>query len=257
MKKIGISLLILLTLFLVPTKVIVNAEEDDYVVVAETTKYYKTITYYDNNFYSLNSIFGGTSQTFEITEEEYLAVGETPEVIINNSTTIETTYKRMTTYIESNGSGYRYKNILSWKLLPSVRSYDVIGIGHIGNVEIDGTPTYELKYCRNNNGCTTTSLWGIKQTFSYGASTTFQLPSYTDLTTLKITYYYNVKKINNSTTIPHQAAYGDYAHAITSVPALSAINHEVIGSIGIDFDANLESSYDTMNVASVYWDGTW
>ena len=267
MKKTLIGLFLLLSFLIITNEPAIvhaaeegdNAIDDGYETVDQNTKYYKTITeYHDNNYYNPGETLEPTSHTIEITKEEYLEAGVLPEIVKpNRSTTIETTYKRMTTYLQQNGSYYRYKNELNWKNYPSVRSYDIIGIGFLSSVKpVNSSRTFELYYCRNSNGCTTTNPTAIKQTFTYGSSAVYQLPSYTDLYALKATYYFNVEK-TNSGTLYNQAAYGDYSHAITSVTMIQAMQHTVIQNIGIDLDDVIYNKYDTISVADVYWHGTW
>ena len=102
-KKLFVTLLI--SLFVMP--VLAFAEENnDFSLVSEETKYYKTVT---PLFSSRNS----HSTTYEISKEEYDAVDL--ESQRSNPTTYATTYKSMTSSIIQNGSYYRYKNVLNWK----------------------------------------------------------------------------------------------------------------------------------------------
>jgi hypothetical protein len=93
-------------------------EENDFVVVSENIKYYKTVTYKNNNqLYSLNNNF--ISETFEVSEEEFnLGLKNSNIVLYGYSGVIETNYKKMTTTIASNGNYYRYKVVLNWKNIP-------------------------------------------------------------------------------------------------------------------------------------------
>lgn len=262
MKKIKFVVLVLSLLFILPT--CVYAEEDDWVLVDENTKYLKTITYYNNNIYNsgeiLSNMYGASSTTYEITEEEYnqATANGFSNYVINGSTTIETTYKCMTTSLVSNGSYFRYKNVLNWKIMPAVRSNDIIGIGFLGNVELNGNPTFELKYCLSGGSCYYNHNNFYPQTFSNGASATFNLPNSTSVNLLRVTYYFDVKKKNPSNTIYSQAAYGDYAHATSSTNIILALDHQVIQNVGIVFDdLNVESHYDSIPEADVHWYGTW
>lgn len=262
MKKTIIGLFLLLSLLMITniTKVEALEGDDEFTPVAETTKYYKTITQYNNgNHYSPESLEPISTQTIEITEAEYLNAGIQPEVYSPNlSTTIETTYKKMITSIEANGTTYRYKNVLHWKFFPSVRSNDIIGIGFYGSVQpVASSRTFELYYCRNSNGCHSTSAMAVKQTFSNGSSAVYSLPSYSDLYALRATYYFDVSKTDSSLTIVHQGAFGDYSHAITSVTPLQAINHQVIQSIGIELDDSIVDKYDAIDEANAHWYGSW
>ena len=201
-------LILVSVLSIIPFKV--NAQ-DDFVLISEETKYYKTITYSKYDSQKLSAL--NNSVTVEITEKEY------NEADVNNTksnpTVSETTYKRMTSYILTNGSYYRYKNVLSWKNMPAVRSYDIIGIGFLQSVKVHNNTTYfEQYYCYNGGSCYTTST-NYPQIFVSGAGTSFKLPT-GDLNTLKQTFYFDVEK-NTSSTIITQKAYSDYAHATSSI----------------------------------------
>lgn len=260
MKKLGIYLFIFISILFIPT--FVKAEEDDCqdcVLEGETIKYFKTDTYYNNlgNPSNIMNILNGNaySITTEISEEEYNAVNiNEPNVYqTRDSSTVETTYKKMTTQLYSHGSGYRYKNKLIWKFFPTVRSYDVIGIGFYASVKPAALPSFSQYYC-NTDGCTT-SATRTTQIFSNGASATFKLPTGT-LSVLDETFYFDVEKNTNSTII-YQVAAGDYAHATTSTILLNATNHEVIQTSGIQFASSVSGNFDTMSEAIVYWNGTW
>ena len=262
MKKLKITLLVLLFIVFVPT--VVYAEEtedcDGCVLESETIKYFKTETYYDDLVSTekiVEALSGNAySVTTEITEEEYEAVDTSVSNIVQTrlSTTIETTYKKMTTQIYANGSTYRYKNKLLWKFIPSVRSYDVIGIGFYASVRPSGTPSFSQYYC-NSSGCTT-STSRITQIWSNGTSATFKLPSGT-LTSLDQSFYFDVVKTNPNSTIIDQVAAGDYAHATTTVTSTNALKHEVVQTSGILFESSVIGSYDTISEAIVHWYGTW
>ena len=260
MKRLVIYLAVLISILFIPT--FVNAEEDDwegYVLEGETIKYFKTDTYYENlgNPDSVMDILNGNaySITTEISKEEYDAVDTSlPNVYqTRSSCTVETTYKEMTTQLYSHGTGYRYKNQLVWKFIPSVRSYDVIGIGFYASVKPAEFPHFSQHYC-NASGCTN-SATRTTQIFSNGASATFKLPT-GDLTSLDETFYFDVEK-NTTATIVSQLAAGDYAHATTSTILLNATNHEVIQTSGIQFASSVSGNFDTIDEAVTYWYGPW
>ncbi len=267
-RKFGLLFLMLLILAPVTTL----ADEGDYKVsrleknenlelLGQNTKYFKTVTTYDNSIYNLssknvlNSMYNAKSVTTEITEEEYNSVSNDSSIEVNAFTTVETTYKIMTTNLYKNGDYYRYENIVGWKNFPKVRDYDVIAIGFYNNVKPHSI-SFESKKCSKSNGCVYTAL-NTPQIFSTGSSATYILPAWTDLTSLKTTYIVDVEKVNPSTTIKYQAAFGDYAHSTTKVGQLQAIEHEVVQNIGILFDTKVEDNFDTIDEADVFWEGTW
>ena len=227
MKKI-----ILLLVLSLSCSVGVYAQNNVENLVYNTTKYYKTIDNY----------------SFEITQEEYDAVDES-----NRANPVETTYKKMTTSIISVGSQYKYKVVLNWKLMPSTRSYDIIGIGHLSNVKIDGNPTFEQYYC-TSLGCTTSTSY-TKSVFNTGITATFALPS-GSITTLKETFSFKVKK-NTTSTITYQLAVGDYSHATSTISLTNALKHSINPTSGIVLDSSISSYYDSISFADVSWTGTW
>ena len=264
MKHKGIISLIVFAL-LMPSFVFAkdNTEvlnDEDFVLVAETTKYYKTVTTIDmDQFTSIgdmgNALTNGISSvTYEVTEEEYNNAREEDRIVRSNPTVIETTYKRMTSSISANGSYYRYKNVLNWKLIPSVRSYDIIAIGFLGTVKPKTYPSFVEEYCRPNGYCSTITLDTV-QIFNYGAGTSFLVPS-GDLSSLKQTFWFDVEK-NTTNTVTIQKAYGDYAHATSTVGMMDATNYTVSQSAGIVLGSSISSSYDSIPVADASWYGSW
>ena len=234
--------------------------DDEFVVVAETHKYYKTVTTIDmDQFTSIgdmgNALTNGISSvTTEVTEEEYNNAREEDRIVRGNPAVVETTYKHMISSISANGSYYRYKNVLSWKLIPSVRSYDIIAIGFLGTVKPKTYPSFVEEYCRPNGYCSTITLDTV-QIFNYGAGTSFLVPS-GDLSSLKQTFWFDVEK-NTTNTITIQKAYGDYAHATSTVGMMDATNYTVSQSAGIVLGSSISSSYDSIPVADASWYGSW
>ncbi len=241
MKKI----LILFVMLILPVNVLAI---DGFEVVKQTTKYYKTTTLNsDNMLYSSKN----NSITEEITREEYDSFKISNS--INASTTVETTYKKMTTSLLTNGSYYRYKNELNWKNFPKVRSYDTIAIGHYASVKLLGTVNFEQIYCiddvcRNLRSYT-------PQTFSSGSAATFKVPT-GDLTYLKQTIYFDVQK-NTDATIIEQKISGDYAHAVKTISQAKALKFTV-SNIGITYsNSDIKNSYDEIQESQVTWKGSW
>lgn len=240
MKRICLFIIAFVFLF-VPS--IVFAEED-FELLSEETKYYKTIT---------SKVDKNRSLTFEITKEEYDTVN--PNESRSNPTTHETTYKSMTSSILANGSYYRYKNVLNWKKMPANRSYDIIGIGFLQSVKVHSNTTYFSQYyCYTSGGCYTTTT-NYPQIFVSGAGTSFLLPS-GNLNTLRETFYFDVEK-NTNNTITTQKAYADYSHATSSVTLTNSQNYSVIQSGGIVLDTSISSYYDSMATAVATWTGSW
>lgn len=243
MKKISILLISLLT------PIFVNAQENEYIDVSEQTKYYKTIDYignYDYQTYGNNIL----SNTIEITEEEYNKADSTMKPL--SSTLVETTYKKLTTTIQTNGNYYRYKASLEWKNMPKIRSYDTIAIGHYESVKIRGGVNFTQRYCISSDCKTLTTYY--EEIFSKGAAATFKVPA-GDFTLLKQEIYFDVEK-NVDATILTQKVAGDYAHATKTISASNARKYE-INLLGIQFKSGITSYYDEINPATVNYSCNW
>ncbi len=242
MKKIYILLFILLTPFLV------NAQENEHVDLSKQTKYYKTTEYLADYGYQTyrNDIL---SSSEEITEEEYKRANTTTPL---SSTLVETTYKKLTTKIQTNGNYYRYKATLEWKNMPKVRSYDTIAIGHYESVKIRGGVNFTQQYC-TSSGCKTLTTY-YEEIFSKGAAATFKVPE-GDFTLLKQEIYFDVEKKVDATILTQKVA-GDYAHATKIISASKARKYEV-NLLGIQFEAGISSYYDEINTATVNYNCNW
>ncbi len=242
MKKL-LSTVIILLLIMIPAKI--NAEEQ----LSEVVKYYKTVTLMNplqsnqtNGFYSSNTV--------EVTEEEY----NNSDQLNLRSTTVETAYKKLTVSISKyNSNYYRYKAILTWKQIPSTRSYDVMGIGYYSNVEISGNADFEDYYCYTGGSCFTNTVY-YQKISNGGTGVMFALPS-GSLSSLKQTLILMMKKTNSSSTITSQTAVGDYGHATSTISYNNAKNF-TIDIFGLDVGSNV-NYYDDMPYAATYWSGTW
>ncbi len=231
----------------------------NYDMVSQKVKYYKTITYYNKNDLLLNNLnsnlnFIPYSETFEISEEEYLKASDDNNQNNANPVSSETTYQKMTSSIYSNGSYYRYKNEMEWKKMPTVRSYDIIAIGFNQSVKLHGNTYFLQEYCYTNGTCAS-STSNDSQVFASGAGTTFKLPTGT-LSSLKQTFYFDVEK-NTSSTIVSQYAFSDYSHAIKTITKENAKKYSVSRSLGIVLNSSIDSYYDVFSVADASWSGTW
>lgn len=232
-------------------------DEDGFEVVSKEEKYYKTVTTNNDTEYALRSVDlssnnNSSSYTVEITKEEYDNYDEN-QAQPYTSSYIETSMKKLTTYILTNGSYYRYKAVLNWKTFPKVRSYDTIAIGHYASVEKRGSVYFSQTYCDLNNDCRTIKAY-YPQTFSTGSAATFKVPS-GDLSSLSQTIYFDVQKSVDATVISQKAA-GDYAHAVQTVTVAQAKNFSV-STLGINFNSSSVNLYDEISPATALWSGSW
>jgi hypothetical protein len=160
--------------------------------------------------------------------------------------TIHTAYKTMTSSISANGSYYRYKNILTWDIMPSTLSFDIIGVGFADDVAIHSSIVYFNYNYNDNNGYHSSSGYYNKKSTAYGGSVVYELPS-TNLASLQATIYYDVEK-DTSSTITSLSICGDYAHATSTVNASNVANYS-ISYAGIGLGSGLAGHYDSINCA--------
>ena len=148
---------------------------------------------------------------------------------------------------------FRYHTTLNWKLIPSTRSYDIIGIGFFNTLEPSGI-YFEENYCRSSSECyQNTSYYRFIGLQGVGAM--FKVPSGT-LTELSQYLEFNIAKKNSGSTITYQVAAGDYRHATSSIPYEDAKDFTITLG-GVQLDNSIANYYDTLTVADAIWTGTW
>lgn len=234
----------------------VNAKELKKVKLAESEKYIKTTTIMDAAAmyaYSSNTVNRAESYSEEVTEEEYNSA-QTRDLVLQGSSYVETTYKKMTTAIWDIGGAYQYVNLLHWKIMPQIRSFDIIAIGFPNSVKVSGTPLYSQTYCLSSDGnCYTSNSFAPKVEVR-GGSGLFKVMG-ESITVCDITLWFNIEK-NTTATIHTLYAYGDYSHATTPLSYESAHNFTV-DSGGIQLGSSISDYYDSIPTtdvtASVNW----
>ena len=209
----------------------------DATLLASTIKYYKTV-------YPMY----GNSYTVEVTENEYNSVSD-----IVPLSTVDTTYKRSVSTISKNSNKYRYKVSVTWKIMPSTRSYDIIGIGFDDDVYINSSVYFNYVYEDSAGNYTTSTQYYDRKSTSTGGSAVYLLP--TSMVGLSANLYYDVSK-DTTNTLTSLTMCGDYAHATSSVPVGNISNYS-IGIGGINLGTSITSYYDSMPCAiaglSVSW----
>ncbi len=258
-------------------------------VVAQTTKYYKSTVIYNNSgigLFSTNLNNNPIVYDVEITEDEYnnlqinnSGLNDGISTFGNHNGYTETNGKRLTTTIISVNGRYRLKADLVWKNIPSTRSNDVLAIGI--DATVSGIPS--TKYMKQtwyyDNPCLQASEYGSStsaswKTDSAGYGVAFTLPGNktcsipsgdpwvlptvksVPVTSLSSYMYFEINKLTSPINTIN--AYGDYAHAVTSVGISTSIGFSFglsgVG-IGITFSPSVSSKFDSMNTAQAYWDG--
>ncbi len=224
-----------------------SLSQEDSVVV---TKYYKTTTYHNNASLN-NTVSGSKSITEEISKSEY----DNVDVLVQpqGSATIEFNYRKLVSTITKVDNYYRYKADVTWKTMPKVKSYDIIGIGFYASVKVlDNDLFFTQEYCTSNGICYNSSL-NHPQIFASGAGTSFPLPD-TKFVSLRQTLYFDVEK-NTTATILAQLAASDYAHAESTISKTNSMRYSVGGN-GISLNG-VYSYYDDASPAEATWSGSW
>lgn len=161
---------------------------------------------------------------------------------------METTAKKMTTTIISIGDKYRYKVSVEWKIIPSNRSYDIIGIGIDNNAKIISGLNFKQNFCYSKNKCSS-SIVNVPKITDTGASVYFKLPTQ-PIISLSTYLYFDVS-VNDSNSVQLNA-YGDYAHSITTIDNVNNINYS-INRGGLLLDDIILNCYDSMAVSKAIW----
>lgn len=218
-------------------------------IVSEEVKYYKT-TYPTTRFYTTTV----KPITEEITKEEYDSIGTA--VTRDATGTFETVARKITTTISAVSGKYRYNISTTWKTMPSIRSYDLIGIGMDSKVKLSGPVTFAQVFCSSTSlsSCSSLTAHNLKST-STGIAASFVLKSGT-YKVITVGLYYDVVK-NTTATITAQNAIGHYVHAVETVPYDPITSITSIGQYGIIIDGSFLGHYERISTVDANWTGSW
>lgn len=205
--------------------------EEEYNLVSTNEKYYKTTNVIrKSNANILNSELNENdiilSYTTEISKEEYDNVNDNEEIQpYGSSNYVQTEYKKLTVSILEGGTSYKYTAVLNWRKMPAVRSHDIITIGFYQSVKASSIK-YQTDYCLSNGSCSVNSEYTGKIT-STGAGAVFQLPTSSDVKSIKNTLTVLVSKNVSDATIIEQLAVADYAHATKKISLTDANKYSI------------------------------
>ena len=204
----------------------------DYENVQKTKKYIKT---------EYNQVTGDVVETL-VSEEEYENVQERPQT---RATVIETSYKYTQLNLTRVGQDNAYFTYFAiWKIMPAVRSFDVIGVRFSSMTKINGTQQGKQIY--DLNGVTDYVQYNFNGTnirnFSNGFGISMNLLN-SNVTYLECT-------IDSSMDIPEFPAglFTSYQHAITDVSLATSQNYTLgvgLGDVFV-FNNNIATKYDGM-----------
>lgn len=216
-----------------------NANKDlDATLLTSETKYFKRVyTGYEIGY------------DVEVTEDEFYNHDD-----LTRGTQV-TEYYTVVTTISAVNNDYRYKISVSWSNMPSVKKYDIVGIGYGQALTVKNSVVNFVYYYTYSSGSTyTSSQYYDRKVNSAGATTVYKIPE--NIVGLSLMMYYDVVK-NTNNTYTNLSMCGDYAHAKSnSVTVTLAAHHGIsYGGIGLYSDnINLYTAIPcTYGTASVNW----
>jgi len=228
-------------------------------IVARDKKYVKTTTIMRNGIKFHTSEYLTEEEMLEevqaAKEQPPYSTRGVPGTYYNGGQ--ETDYKAIQMIIMNiNDDVMRYKLDTYWYIMPSNRSYDIMGIGIEANkVQINSGIDFREDWWTTSN--TTDHTTGMYEKIeSTGGVILFPLPS-GSLDSLEQYMYFNVIKKSGVGTIYSLTATGDYAHATATVSnnVYNYMSVNVAG--GIVIDNPYANSFDEMSAAMANFIGTW
>lgn len=205
-----------------------NANKDlDATLLAREDRYYKTVIPAYGNSYDV-----------EVTKEEY----DNNKILSRDVQ--NTPYKHIVSTISANGNKYRYKTSIDWTQIPSVKKYDIIGIGFMDDVHVYNSIVYFAYYYTKNNTDYTSSQYYDEKVTPFGASKVYKIPD--NIVGLSAQIYFDVVKDTGAGTITSLSMCGDYAHATSNSVTSTLAAHHSIGYGGIGLFSDNITLYDAI-----------
>jgi len=219
----------------------------DYSNVVTETKYIET-TYNP----SLNLI---TEQ--ELTEEEYENYNTwTTYGLSDGGLSRESTAKRLVMAVLG-GTTWNYVSLTAtWKYVPTVRSYDVIGFRGYGLEFRDGSQIGNQIYAVDGEYTMIDYDWNIANTkrFDNGFGISMNIVNNTDIEFLQLIAECDVKMLESYPSLS-----GSYQHAVSSVSLANSQNY-TLGGAGLGtvfvFPYSISQKYDGMSGLLMNFDDT-
>lgn len=208
--------------------------------------------------YQKTTTVNGVVTVEEVSKEEYENADEETNSCNNNarsddSSYFETTYKKLNVTLFDAGSVFDLVCSLSWKKIPTVRSYDVFAflLSHFNYSNVTGSQVYKIGSSATQIDYNTSSE-GYKS-FSNGAGMSMNLKDGTNITGYEMTLYATLTINSYNYSTAH--AWVSYQHAQTDLTRAQSKNYYLsIGGLGnvIQFNTTtLEDSYDGMSGVQV------
>ena len=243
MKKTIKLILFLLSIFIISTNDAKALSQNDYYtnhygIKIPLGEYNELKKYYSESFiYSMNEQEYENIMKYNL---ENITVSESTDFINNNmstySTSFSTNYKTIRIV---NNNGYITVSLI-WKIMPKIRSYDVIA-ARFNGVSITGVTNFKQTYV--SDGYTYISYSGTKKEFSNGLGYSFKLSEYSHLES-SLSFW-----VSGNGTV-----YASYQHAHKTT-TLNQSKQYTLSSSGyggvILFDSAIRSYYDAMSGVSI------
>ena len=239
-KKIKISLFVFMICLTLINRANAETKNDYYTnyygINIPTIKYNELKKYYTDSY-----IFTMNEQEYENIMKNNLKDISISEITDNTninfcSTLFSTKYKTIKII---NNSGYITISLV-WKIMPKIRSYDVIA-ARLNGVSISGAISFKQTYIKD--GSTNISYSSTRREFDNGVGFSFKLSEYENL---EISLSFQIKGNGN--------IYASYQHA-TNLVTLSQSKQYSLSSIGygnvILFDNSVKNYYDAMSGVSI------
>jgi hypothetical protein len=228
-------------------------------IVAQEQKLFKITTTIQN---------GVKTYTYtEVSEPEYLQMQGVQNLNPGYSPNLSGTfynglsydyYRNMQSYIVCLYDTFmRYKVDVQWNVMPSDRSWDIIGIGiESDKVHIISSITFRADWKTGGDELLYTENCAPKEEET-GGSAMFELPS-GSLQRLEAYTYFLVYKNTGVGTLSGIEAVGDYAHATETVDEDDAYDAYTINhAAGFEFDSPFHNSYESSIAATAIYAGAW
>jgi len=215
-------------------------KEVDFNDITTTSKYIETV--YNPNLQ--------LTTEKEITKSEFDNYNPIMPLLDNGSATYETTAKRIIMSIVGSSTWNYVTVALTWKGIPSTRSFDVIGVRGYGLEFRDGSQTGEQIYTLDGNYTVIDYAWNGTniQKHDNGFGISMNIVN-SDITSLQAVVDCDVKA-----TITHPTVYASYQHAVDNVTLAQSQNYTLggagLGSVFV-YPYSISQKYDGMSGISV------
>lgn len=226
-------------------------------IISSKTLYIKTLEYFDNIIYNINStsnVLPNRIEQLYLTEKEYY--NQLDDSISNNvnnnvspqfASSVIDSYKSLTIYIIETSSGYRVKNTVIWNKMPTVRTEDKIYFQINNTVKIKASTRrgkQNWKLCSGSDCYTGSQSYGVNSSKWESTSSQQLLHLNPNLKSnewnglklysvdeIDMYIYADIDKVDSGLNLILLQAYGYYEHNIIT-------DYEYMGPAILEVDVN-------------------